>query len=99
MLCGNGWKVPLPNSVLRDPLPYREAFLLATNYQTQLSSEEVLRFVVMPDEQGRYHFDTMGNDHLPEYLGYLVGYLSGPLAALEARHDTEPLSRTLMQEA
>ncbi len=51
-----------------------------------LTSEEVLRLVVMPDEQGRYHFDEMGNDNLPEYLGYLVGYLSGPLALDEAEH-------------
>jgi hypothetical protein len=52
-----------------------------------LSSEEVLRLVVMPDEQGRYHFDEMGNENLPEYLGYLVGYLSGPLAPRE-QHTT-----------
>ena len=49
-----------------------------------LTSEEVLRLVVMSDEQGRYHFDEMGNDNLPEYLGYLVGYLGGPLALDEA---------------
>ena len=52
----------------------------------RLSSEEVLRLVVMPDEQGRYHFDEMGMEHLPEYLGYLVGYLGGPLAPDEAAH-------------
>jgi hypothetical protein len=40
---------------------------------TRLSSEEVLRLVVIPDEQGRYHFDEMGYENLPEYLGYLVG--------------------------
>ncbi len=45
-----------------------------------LTSEEVLRLVVMPDKQGRYHFDEMGNDNLAEYLGYL----SGPLAPNEA---------------
>jgi hypothetical protein len=53
---------------------------------TSLTGEEVLRLVVMPDDQGRYHFDEMGNDNLPEYLGYLVGYLSGPLAPEEAEH-------------
>ncbi len=47
-------------------------------------SEEVLRLVVMPDEQGRYHFDEMGYENLPEYLGDLGGYLGGPLAPLEA---------------
>jgi len=40
---------------------------------TSLTGEEVLRLVVMPDEQGRYHFDEMGSENLPEYLGYLVG--------------------------
>jgi amino acid transporter len=39
-----------------------------------LTSEEVLRLAVMPDSLGRYHFDEMGNENLPEYLGYLVGY-------------------------
>ncbi len=52
----------------------------------QLTSEEVLRLVVMPDEQGRYHFDEMGYENLPEYLGYLIGYLGGPLAPDEAEH-------------
>ena len=51
---------------------------------TSLTSEEALRLVVMPDDQGRYHFDEMGMEHLPEYLGYLVGYLGGPLAPEEA---------------
>jgi hypothetical protein len=46
----------------------------------------VLRLVVIPDEQGRYHFDGMGDDNLPKYLGYLVGYLSGPLAPSEAAY-------------
>jgi len=40
----------------------------------------------MPDEQGRYHFDEMGSENLPEYLGDLVGYLAGPLAPDEAAH-------------
>jgi hypothetical protein len=66
---------------------------------THLSSEEVLHLVVMPDEQGRYHFDEMGSDNLPEYLGYLVGYLSGPLALQGAEHDSEPLSITVLQKA
>jgi len=38
-----------------------------------LNAEEVLRLVVMLDDQGRYHFDEMGYENLPEYLGYLVG--------------------------
>jgi hypothetical protein len=28
----------------------------------------------------------MGDENLPEYLGYLVGYLGGPLAPDEAEH-------------
>lgn len=47
-----------------------------------LTSQEGLRLVVMPDEQGRYHFDEMGYENLPEYLGYLVG----PLAPLQAAY-------------
>jgi hypothetical protein len=54
------------------------------NHATALTSEEVLRLVVMPDEQGRYHFDEMGYENLAEYLGYLIGYLAGPLAPDEA---------------
>jgi hypothetical protein len=37
------------------------------------SSIAGLCLVVMPDEQGRYHFDEMGYENLPEYLGYLIG--------------------------
>lgn len=55
-------------------------------YAVQVTAEEVLRLIVQPDEQGRYHFDEMGMEHLPEYLGYLVGYLGGPLAPHEAEH-------------
>jgi hypothetical protein len=53
----------------------------------------------MPDEQGRYHFDEMGYENLPEYLGYLIGSLSSPLAPQEAEHKTEPLPMTALQEA
>jgi len=51
-----------------------------------LTPEEVLRFIVMPDQQGRYHFDEMGNENLSDYLGHLVGYLSSPLLPSEAAH-------------
>ena len=47
-------------------------------HAVELTTEEVLRLVVMPDEQGRYHFDEMGYENLPEYLGYLVGAPSWP---------------------
>jgi len=62
-------------------------------HATQLTSEEVLRLIVQPDEQGRYHFDEMGQENLPEYLGYLVGYLSGPLASDEAEHYRNSLAQ------
>ena len=42
--------------------------------------------MVMPDEQGRSHFDEIGDENLPEYLGSLVGSLSAPLAPDEAAH-------------
>lgn len=48
----------------------------------QVSSEEVLRLIVMPDAQGCYHLDLTGEEHLPEYLGYL----GAPLAHTEAEH-------------
>jgi hypothetical protein len=51
-----------------------------------LSSEEVLRLTVELDEHGCSHFEEMGMEHLPEYRGYLVGYLGGSLAPNEAEH-------------
>jgi len=39
----------------------------------------MLRQIILPDAQGRYHFDEMGEENLPEYPGYLPGYFSGPL--------------------
>jgi len=49
-------------------------------HAVQLSSEDVLRLVVMPDEQGRYHFDEMG-------------YLAGPLAPDEAERYRNSLAQ------
>ena len=74
---------------------YREDGRAAQELQhmTSLTSEEVLRLVVMPDEQGRYHFDEMGMDHLPEYLGYLVGDLVGRLAPDEAERYRNSLAQ------
>ena len=69
-------------------------------HATTLTGEEVLRLVVMPDEQGRYHFDEMGNENLPEYLGYLVGYLAGPLAPDEAeRYRKEQAQQEVLRRA
>jgi hypothetical protein len=53
-------------------------------HAAQVTTEEVLRLVIMPDEQGRYHFDEMGDENLPEYLGISSARLSGPLAPDEA---------------
>ena len=55
--------------------------------------------MVMPDEHGHYHFDEMGNDNLAEYLGYLIGYLSGPLAPQEAERKTEPFPMSIVHQA
>src|SRR5579863_2681355 len=51
-------------------------------HAVELTSETVHRLIVQPDEQGRYHFDEMGIENLPEYLGYL----GGPLAPDKAGH-------------
>ena len=45
-------------------------------HAVELKVEEVLRLVVMPDEQGRYHFDEMGMEHLASIPG-LSRRLSG----------------------
>ena len=55
-------------------------------HAVQLSSETVLRLIAQPDAQRRYRLDEIGLDLLPEYLGYLVGYLGGPLDPDEAEH-------------
>jgi hypothetical protein len=53
---------------------------------TSLTSEDVLRIVAVPDEQGRYHLGADEREDAAEYLGYLVGYLAGPLFPKEAKH-------------
>ena len=55
-----------------------------------MSSEELLRLVIMPGADGIYRFDETGKEHLPEYLGYLIGYMSGPL--LPETSEMEPYS-------
>lgn len=67
---------------------------------TSLTSEEVLRLVVMPNEQGVYHFDQMGDENLPEYLGYLVGYLSASLTPDEAeRYQSQQVAQAYLCKA
>ena len=47
---------------------------------TRLTVEEVLRQIAVSDAKtGHYRFDQEAIEHLEEYLGVLVGYLSGPL--------------------
>ena len=62
-------------------------------HAVQLTAETVLRLIVQPDAQGRYHFDEMGLELLPEYLGYLVGSLAAPLAPQEAEHYRNSLAQ------
>ena len=38
-------------------------------HAVELKIEEVLRLVVIPDEQGRYHFDEIGMEHLASIPG------------------------------
>jgi hypothetical protein len=76
---------PLDNEAFRKGFLVARAWYFADSYgeggrapdepqrMVSLTSEEELRLVVTPDEQGRYHFDEMGYENLPEYLGYLVG--------------------------
>ena len=56
---------------------------------TSLTSEELLRLIVVPDEHRRYRFDETGLDYLEEYLGIFLGYMSGPAFAqtLEERQE------------
>jgi hypothetical protein len=63
---------------------------------TQLTSETALRLIVQPDSQGRYHFDEMGMDHLPEYLGYLVGAPFWPTCPRRSRALPQRASPTRM---
>lgn len=53
---------------------------------TTLHSEDVLRLIAVPDEQGCYHLGVDAREDVAEALGYLLGYLAGPLAPDEAEH-------------
>ncbi len=49
-------------------------------HATKLTVEEVLQQIAVPDAKtGHYRFDKEAIEHLEEYTGVLVGYLSGPL--------------------
>ena len=50
----------------------------------RLSSEDILRLIAVPDEQGYCHLGADVREDVAACLGYLVGYLAGPLAPDEA---------------
>ena len=57
---------------------------------TRLTVEEVLRQIAVSDAKtGHYHFDQEAIEHLEEYLGVLVGYLSGPLSVVVQQAQSE----------
>jgi len=57
---------------------------------TDLAVEEVLRQIAVPDAKtGHYRFDREAIKYLEEYLGVLVGYLSGPLAVVVHQAESE----------
>ena len=57
---------------------------------TRLTVEEVLRQIAVSDAKtGHYRFDREAIEHLEEYLGVLVGYLSGPLPIVVQQAQSE----------
>ena len=57
---------------------------------TRLTVEEVLRQIAIPDAKtGHYRFDREAIEYLEEYLGVLVGYLSGPLPVVVQQTEVE----------
>jgi hypothetical protein len=57
---------------------------------TRLTAEEVLTQIAVPDAKiGHYHFDREAIQYLEEYLGVLVGYLSGPLPVVVLQAESE----------
>jgi len=56
----------------------------------RLTVEEVLRQIAVPDTKtGHYYFDKEAIKYLEEYLGVLVGYLSGPLPVVVLQAERE----------
>lgn len=57
---------------------------------SRLTVEEVLRQIAVPDAKtGHYYFDREAITYLEEYLGVLVGYLSGPLPVVVQQAGSE----------
>ncbi|GHO80758.1 hypothetical protein KSD_85290 [Ktedonobacter sp. SOSP1-85] len=51
-----------------------------------MTQNNVLHLIAVPDKQERYHLGADEREDVAEYLGYLVGYLGGPLAPKKAEH-------------
>ena len=67
-----------------------DATLEEPHRATRLTVEEVLQQIAVPDAKTRhYRFDREAIEHLEEYLGVLVGYLSGPLTVVVQRAQSE----------
>src|SRR3984893_12108957 len=57
---------------------------------SRLTVEQVLQQIAVPDAKtGHYHFDREAIEHLEEYLGVIVGYLSGPLPVVVQQAQSE----------
>ena len=57
---------------------------------SKLTVGEVLHQIAVPDAKtGHYRFDREAIEHLEEYLGVLVGYLSGPLPVVVQETESE----------
>ena len=85
-----------------DNVAFRQGFLHGREYYdidatteepqraTRLTVEEVLRQIAVPDAKtGHYYFGREAIEHLEEYLGVLVGYLSGPLPVVVQQVESE----------
>jgi hypothetical protein len=85
-----------------DNVAFRKGFLYGRDYYdidatteepqraTNLTVEEVLRQIAVPDAKtGHYHFDREAITYIEEYLGVLVGYLSGPLPIIVQQAECE----------
>jgi len=63
---------------------------MEAQHAIQLTAEEVLCLVVMPDEPGCSHCDEMGYENLPAYPGYLGGPLASAEAAYSRKEQAQP---------
>ena len=67
-----------------------DATLEEPHRATSLPVEEVLQQIAVSDAKaGHYRFDREAIEHLEEYLGVLIGYLSGPLPVIVQQVESE----------